>query len=153
MTQHLKFGLYKKQFGATIIELILTIVIISSSLVGILGVINLTTRHSADPVVQQQAIAIAESYLEEILLLPIADPDGSNSGESRSSFDNVADYDWLSNNGVVDQNGNAIADLSNYTVNVSINDQTISSVTMKQVSVTVSRANTIITLNGYRADY
>ncbi len=60
------------QNGATLIELIITIVVISSALVGILSIINITTRHSADPVVQQQAIAIAESYLEEILFVILA---------------------------------------------------------------------------------
>lgn len=141
------------QQGATLIELIITIVIISSALVGILSVINITTRHSADPVVQQQAIAIAESYLEEILLLPVTDPDGSNTGESRATFDNIDDYNGLSNTGVIDQDGNAIADLSNYNINVSVSDQIISAVTLKQIAVTVTRSNTTITLNGYRADY
>jgi MSHA pilin protein MshD len=142
-----------KQTGATLVELIITIVIISAAMIGIFGVINLTTRHSADPLVQQQAIAIAESYLEEILLLPITDPDGANSGESRSTFDNIDDYDNLSNAGVIDQNGNAISQLNNYTVAVSVSDHTIDGVTFKQVNVSVSRANTTVSLTGYRADY
>ena len=151
MTQ--RHSVFHKQAGATLVELIITIVIISAALVGIFSVINLTTRHSADPVVQQQAIAIAESYLEEILLLPVNDPDGSNSGESRSTFDNIDDYHNLNNVGVIDQNGNAISSLSNYTIVVSVSDQTIDSVPLKQVNVTVSRANTTITLTGYRASY
>lgn len=143
-----------KQAGATLVELLITIVIISVALTGILSIVNITTRHSADPLVQQQAIAIAESYLEEILLLPITDPDGSNVGEDRASFDNVADYDGLTDIGATDQNGNPITGLANYTVNVAINDQTFSGVSMKAVTVTVSRTGTdAINLTGYRADY
>ena len=40
------------------------IVIVGIGLAGILGVINLTTRASADPLIQKQALAIAEAYLE-----------------------------------------------------------------------------------------
>ena len=80
----------QRQQGTTLIELIIAMIIISVALSGILSVVNITTRHSADPVVQLQAVAIAESYLEEILLLPVLDPDGSNVGESRSTFDNIA---------------------------------------------------------------
>jgi MSHA pilin protein MshD len=41
------------QRGATLIELIITIVIISVALTGVLSVMNLSTRYSADPVIQQ----------------------------------------------------------------------------------------------------
>ncbi len=56
------------QRGISLIELIMFIVIVSASLAGILGVMNLVTRHSADPLVHKQALAIAESLLEEIEL-------------------------------------------------------------------------------------
>jgi len=143
-------------YGATLVELIITIVIISISLTGILSVVNLTTRHSPDPMLQHQAIAIAESYLEEIMLLPITDPDGSNAGETRSTFDNIADYDGLEDIGAKNQHGNAITGLDSYTVNVNLinPDPTISGVSMKAMTVTVSRSGTdTISLTGYRADY
>lgn len=144
----------RQQLGASLIELVITIVIISIALVGILGVVNLSVRHSADPVVQQQAIAIAESYLEEILLLPVTDPDGSNTGENRATFDNVEDYDGLHDTGATDQNGNAISGLENYVITVSVSDQIISAVTMKAVTVSVVRTGTqTISLSGYKANF
>jgi MSHA pilin protein MshD len=140
--------------GATLVELIISIVIISIALVGILSVVNLSAQHSADPVVRQQAIAIAESYLEEILLLPIVDPDGTNSGETRASFDNIADYDGLNNADATDQNNNTISGLENYTVTVSTNNESISGVLMTAVTVSVVRPGTdTISLTGYRATY
>ena len=142
------------QQGATLIELIITIVLISIALSGILSVVNITTKHSADPIVQHQAIAIAESYLEEIVLLPITDPNGTNAGESRATFDNIDDYNGLINSGVIDQNGNAITGLENYTVSVTIADKIISNITMRAITVSVSLPSvTTINLVGYRANY
>ena len=154
MTVPHSFPFSYKHHGATLVELIITIVIISVALTGILSVVNLTVNHSADPLVQRQAIAIAESYIEEISLLPITDPNGSNSGETRASFDNVDDYDGLSDSGAKDQNGTAIAGLENYTVTVAIADTTVSAVTMKGITVTVARTGTdTISLTGYRANF
>jgi len=145
---------YKKYHGATLVELIITIVIISISLAGILSVVNLTTSHSADPMVQHQAIAIAESYLEEITSLPVTvTPDTSVAGD-RSTFDNIADYNGLNDTGAIDQNGDAIIGLENYTIVVSMADEIVSGITMKKITVTVSRPGTQnIVLSGYRADY
>lgn len=145
---------HARQCGATLIELIITIIIISIALSGILSVVNLTTGHSADPMVQHQAIAIAESYLEEIMLLPVSiTPDTSTAG-NRASYDTINDYNGLADNGAKDQNGNTLLGLENYTVNVTVNDETISTVAMKKVTVTVTRPGTDqIILTGYRADY
>lgn len=141
--------------GATLVELIITIIIISVALVGILSVVNLSAQHNADPVVRQQAIAIAESYLEEILLLPLVDPDGNNAGENRAIFDNVADYNNLNDNGATDQNGNAIAGLGNYNITVTVNNNiaVTAGVNMAEVIVTVTRGVSVINLTGYRANF
>jgi MSHA pilin protein MshD len=140
--------------GATLVELIISIVIISTALIGILSVVNLSAQHSADPVARQQAIAIAESYLEEILLLPVTDPDGNNAGEGRATFDNISDYNGLSDAGATDQNGNSIAGLENYTITVTVNNNVaISGVNMEEVIVTVTRGITAISLSGYRANF
>lgn len=70
----------KLQRGISLIELIMFIVIISVGLTGILLVMNQTTRHGADPIVRKQALAIAESLLEEIELMPstFCDPDDAS---------------------------------------------------------------------------
>lgn len=65
------------QRGISLIELIMFIVIVSVSLAGILTVMNLVTRSSADPLIHKQALAIAESLMEEAQLMPFTfcDPD------------------------------------------------------------------------------
>jgi MSHA pilin protein MshD len=143
----------KQQTGATLIELIVSIVIISNALAGVLGIINLTVLHSADPIVQQQAIAIAESYIEEITALPVVDPGGANAGGNRAIFDNVNDYNGLNDNGVIDQDGNAIANLANYNVSIAIANRTINGLAnMREITVTVQRPGTAsISLVAYKA--
>ena len=145
-----------KQAGATLIELIVSIVIISTALAGILGLINLTVLHSADPLVQHQAIAIAESYLEEITALPILDPDGVDGEIGRTNFDDTDDYDGHIDVGARDQDDNPIAGLNNYTINVNIANPNpvISGITLTAITVSVSRPGVAtISLIGYRAAY
>jgi MSHA pilin protein MshD len=76
-----------KQRGISLIELIIFIVIISVALTGILLVMNTVTRHSADPLIHKQALAIAESLLEEVELMPFSycDPDDASAVEATSA--------------------------------------------------------------------
>lgn len=109
-----------RQSGVNLVELIIAIVIISIAITGVLMVFAVTVGRSADPMQQQQAVAIAEGYLEEILARPVADPDGTNAGETRATYDNVGDYDGLGESPPRDQNGNALPGLTGYTVNVTV---------------------------------
>ena len=123
--------------GSSLIELILFIVIVSVALAGILLVMNTTTRASADPLIRKQALAIAESLMEEVQLMPLTfcDPDdanvitaanvagcatvsedtaiGAEPGETRYSsttpFDNVSDY----HNFAMNAGNGGIRDISN----------------------------------------
>lgn len=67
----------RRQRGITLIELIVFMVIVSVGLAGILSVLNLTTRHSADPMVRKQMLAIAEGLMDEVAAQPFTwcDPD------------------------------------------------------------------------------
>ncbi|MBK9161785.1 MAG: type II secretion system protein [Nitrosomonadales bacterium] len=75
------------QHGISLIELIMFIVIVSVALAGILLVMNQTTRHSADPLIHKQALAIAESLLEEAELMPFTycDPNDLNAASAVSA--------------------------------------------------------------------
>ncbi len=78
-----------------------------------------------DLILQQQANAIAQAYLEEILSHPYSDPDqvelGSvESGETRATFDDVQDYNSLPDTIVRDYSGAVIAALSDYAVTVKV---------------------------------
>jgi MSHA pilin protein MshD len=151
MTARLDF-----QKGVTLIELVLSMVIISIALTGIFSVITLTVSHSADPVVNYQAIAIAEAYMDEILAQSYTDPDGGSTGETRASFDDVGDYNGLADAGAHNQQGALIGNLSRYTVSVAVSDPIVltGGVSAKKIAVTVSGQGFAgLTLVGYKADY
>ncbi|MBS3955116.1 MAG: prepilin-type N-terminal cleavage/methylation domain-containing protein [Methylomicrobium sp.] len=144
------------QTGLTLIELILSMVIISIAITGLFGAMTLSISHSSDPMVQHQAIAIAESYLEEIILQAYADPDGNEVGETRSTFDDVDDYNGLTDNGVHNQQGLADANLSSYVVSVTVSaPMTLADgVSAKKIKVTVSSAGiSPVELPGFRMAY
>ena len=68
------------QRGLSLIELLVFIVVVGIAVTGVLSVYSLNARASADPMVQKQALAIAESLLEEVLAKPYTycDPDDAN---------------------------------------------------------------------------
>ena len=58
----------KRQQGLSIIELVLFMVIMGVAAAGIIGVLNLSAKSSADPLRRKQAMLIAEAYMEEVQL-------------------------------------------------------------------------------------
>ncbi len=77
----------KRSHGFTLIELVMFIVVVSAALAGVLSVFDITTRGSADPQLRRQALAIAESLLEEIQLMPLTfcDPDDAKLASAESA--------------------------------------------------------------------
>ncbi|MCP4767046.1 MAG: type II secretion system protein, partial [Gammaproteobacteria bacterium] len=64
----------RRQTAFTLIEVLVTLVVIAVAATALLSVFSNMVRGSADPVIQQQATTIAESYMEEILRKPYEDP-------------------------------------------------------------------------------
>ena len=134
------------QKGFSLIELIIFIVIVSLGLAGILSVINLTSKNSGDPMRRKQALAIAESLLEEISLQPFTyctptDPNvltatkpadcigpsedvlpviSTVSNTSVRQAQNVGDYNNFSMNPILDILGSPVAGLGAYTATVDV---------------------------------
>lgn len=77
----------RRERGMTLIELIVFIVIVSTALAGVLTVLNITAKSSADPMVRKQALAIAEAVLEEVMLQPFTwcDPDDPQAATATSN--------------------------------------------------------------------
>jgi MSHA pilin protein MshD len=110
-----------KQRGISLIELIMFIVIISVALVGILLVMNQVTRSSSDPLIRKQALAIAESMLEEIQLQDLsgvacAGTLGNNS--ARSGVSSVWDYcNYTTTGGILEFSDNTpVLGLAGYNI-------------------------------------
>jgi MSHA pilin protein MshD len=124
--------------GVTLVELVVFIALVGVAMAGVFAAFNTFTAASADPQVRKQALAIAESLLEEIELMPFTfcDPDDANAatatstagcattvegigaegGETRynaaNPFDNVSDYDGLA----MSSGSGGIKDITNATV-------------------------------------
>lgn len=148
----------ERQRGVTLVELLLSIVIVAIAASTILGLLSATTGGSADPMLRHQASAIAEAYLEEILLKSFDDPDGADGEGARAAFDDLDDYNGLSDAGARDQFGNPIPGLAAYTVDVSVTPSAalgpVPAGDTLRVDVTVSRgADISLLLSGYRSRY
>jgi MSHA pilin protein MshD len=83
-TRNLKL---RNSLGVSLIELIVFIVVVSVAVAGVLAALNISARASADPMVQKQALAIAEALLEEVQLQPFTycDPDDPNAATALNS--------------------------------------------------------------------
>jgi len=143
-----------QQRGFTLIELIIFIVVVSAGLAGILSVMNTVVKSSADPMVRKQTIAIAESLLEEILLKEYARP-SSTVAATRNLYDCVDDYNGYTTTGIVDMTGVSVAGLGSYNISpaVTVGATTLGGLTVKQVVVSVTGPQGMISLTGYRGNY
>jgi type II secretory pathway pseudopilin PulG len=61
---------YRKHFGISLIEVLLFIVIVGIAVSGMLAAFRLSVQKSTDPLSRKQVIAIAESMMEEVQLMP-----------------------------------------------------------------------------------
>lgn len=136
-------NMHGRQRGATLIELVISTLIISVAVTAVMMVIAQVSRTSADPMTRTQATAIAQAYMDEILVQALNDPDGgetggSEAGETRATFDDVSDYHGLADNaGALDQTGVAISGLEGYNVAVSVTSVTFNGFPAKRILVQV----------------
>lgn len=95
------------QRGATLVELVMTIVIISIAIAGVVGAFALIAGRSADSLNQTRAVELAQLYMDEIITRKYDDSTpqggfpkytggcniGPDDGEdTRDSYDDVDDY-------------------------------------------------------------
>jgi MSHA pilin protein MshD len=142
--------------GVTLVELIVSIVVIGVALAGVMVVIVRNTSASADPLIWHQAVIVGEAYLEEILTKNFT-ADGVEA--SRDLYDDVMDYNGLTDSPPRDQNGTAIAALAGYSVNVQVATEALNDITLAsgnavraQVTVTMPTGGSVV-VSGYRTNY
>lgn len=138
------------QRGFTLIEVIIFIVVVGAGLAGILAVSTNSVKASADPMVRKQAMALADSILEEILQKEYTDPDGTSGETTRDTMDDVDDYNGKTKALFADWP----ASLSAYTVAIVVEaPANISGIPHKRVTVTVTGGTHEIAMTGYRSNY
>jgi MSHA pilin protein MshD len=144
--------------GVTLVELIVSIVVIGVALAGVLVVIVRNTSASADPMIWHQAVILAEAYLEEALTKEFTDPNPPEGGETRATYDDVLDYNNIvAESPPRDQNGTAITPLAGYTVNVQVipeafGNPSVASAVRVQVTVTTPAGGDVV-VSGYKTNY
>ncbi len=76
-----------RHLGVTLIEQIVFIVIVGLAVAGVMAAFVMSTRGSVDPMLQKQALAIAEAILEEVQLMPFTycDPDDPQAAQAQSA--------------------------------------------------------------------
>ena len=151
-------SLLSYQKGVTLVELVISMIVIALVVTGIFGALGSMAGSSGDPVPRTQAIAIGESYLEEIRLQQYATvascPVVSAPG-GRAQFIYSCQYQGLSETGARDQFGNLIVGLESYQISISINQTSalggIIAADAQRVEVTVtSPAAETFTLSTYK---
>jgi MSHA pilin protein MshD len=135
-------------------------------MVGILSVMNVTTAHSADPLLHKQAIAIAESLLEEIELQDFIDQNTLQTTcstvltkDRSAGYHTVSCYDKFST--TTGFTNNLLGLSGTYTANVSIDSTasplgTIAAGYTGAVRITVTVTDpqgNQIAIDGYRTKY
>ena len=147
--------------GFTLIELIFFIVVVGVGLASIVSVSTTVVKSSAEPMVRKQALAVAQSLLEEILLKNYSRPTDSTAvsfanGGTRNQFDTVTDYiGYNTAGGIVDVTGTAVAGLGSYNISpaVSVGPDTLGTLAVLKVVVSVTGPQGVVTLTGYRGNY
>ena len=151
----------RKSSGFTLMEIIVTLIVIGISAAALMSVFSNLIRGSADPMIQQQAATIAEAYMEEIMLRSFDDPQGGETGaaeggETRATYDDVKDFRSLAAGPAADQAGASIG-LDSYIVTLSITNSALNGVAAAdalRINVSVNHpAIGAIAISGYRLRY
>jgi MSHA pilin protein MshD len=154
--------------GASLVELVVAIVVVGIVAAATFGALARHATGSVDPMVAQQALAVARGLLEEILAqgTDVTDPDGGadalgpEAGEARGSaiapFDNVSDYHgYATASGIVGFDGTPVPGLEAYAASVSVSAQGVADMASSNgwlVRVTVTApGGAQVVLEGFRA--
>lgn len=153
---------YGRQHGMTLVELVITIVVLGIASAALFSAMAAISGRSVDPMLRQQSLAIAEAYMEEITLqafpasLPCA---ASHEGGGRGSFDDVCDYNGLfyTSQPLAPRSAVSTAPLAGleaYQVSVAVAPTLLNGVDALRITVSVvDPAGQLLSLDGYRAAY
>ena len=166
---------FKKQQGVTLVELVISIVIMSIAMVAMMSAFSLSMSRSADPLWRNKTLKLGQLYLDEILakkydeLTPVGGmpyvvnpacnslgPDGS---ETRMTYDDVDDYHGITNSVPVSLTAGLDSSYDDYRITVTVqcdgDDVSASGDNhAKIITVVVSPPNqNAVTFSAYKGNY
>jgi MSHA pilin protein MshD len=129
-----------KQSGVTLVELVISIVILSIAIVAVLNSFSYSIRHSADPLWRNKSLKLAQLYLDEILAknydqstpvggMPVIvepscvslGPDiASGVNETRETYNDVDDYHGITNVVPSSLTGNLDSSYADYRITINV---------------------------------
>jgi MSHA pilin protein MshD len=140
------------QRGVTLVELVVTIVVIATAGSALLGTLSYLSGQGSNYILQAQAQSIADAYLSEITGKCFADcipgPEAN-----RQQFDNVTDYNGLDTPVATDEAGNVIG---NFRVRVNLTAGglvLLPAASVWRIDVTVDYDNGVAVATGYRTNH
>lgn len=134
----------RKQHGMTLVELVITIVIIGIAAAALFSAMASITARSADPMLRQQSLYIAEAYLETLLVVDL-----TNNPPLIPAVEALP-------HGIDNE---PILELSGYRVTVVLDNSAKLGPSGEQVDATridvsvKDPSGQVLTLTGYRTDY
>ncbi len=146
---------FTRQQGVTLVELVITIIVMGIAVAAIVGAMSATIGRSSNIVVQDRALQLAQAYLDEIApkRFDESTPSGgmpsatypcdtsAEAGEDRASFDDVGDYNGLVDSPPQSQTSNQFAAYEGYSVRVKVECTTdfgLAATNLKLITVTVT---------------
>ena len=156
----------KGQTGFTLIELVLTIVIIGIAGVGIGSALAFNLSHQSDGMEYARTAALAQAYIEEIVAkrydentpaggvppcstatTPCSSAANFDDGEARAAFDDVDDYDNLDESPPLHLDGTVRAEYARYRVRVNVSYASAAQVTALGLTDTTDAKVITVTVN------
>jgi MSHA pilin protein MshD len=156
----------RRRRGFTLVEMIVMIMILGMGLSGVMMAINRANRDSAVPFIRKQAIAIAESIMEEVTARAFTNNAGTPSVDlagaaaaQRNAAHEVDDYNGFTMTGIraPESPGTIITGLADYSVSVAVAATafgTVPNTKSKLITVTVNGpADVQVKLEGFKIQY
>jgi len=130
-----------RQMGFSLLEVVLTIVILSITMTSLFSILLFLNQQSQYPILQHQAYQIAQNYLAEILAKPAVDPNQPETGgiepDETYPFDDVQDYKTLHNVPVHDHERHTPTLAKHYRLTMMVTQVTVANQPMWRVDIIV----------------
>lgn len=147
------------QNGFTLVEAVMCCFIVSMALIPVLHLIGDSAKSKLMQKEQSLALAAARGLMSEIVQCRYTDPD-TTTGETRSTWDDVSDYNGLTETTLAQKTGTALAGYTGWKRQVSVRLVTLAApdttsatdVGLKCITVTVtSPTNHVYTITSLRS--
>jgi len=159
-----------RQQGVTLVELVISIVILGIALVAIVSAISTSVSRGSNVLLQSRMIELSQAYMDEILgkrfdedtpiggFPPVTSCNISTEEASRAEYDDVDDYDAIANEAPTSQTSSDFSDYTGYEVTVTVScggvDIGVTNTRAKRITLLISDPQgQSMTFTAYKGNY